>query len=160
MEGATATSYDEELTPEFDPPVIEPPPPATLLRRIFAHGRTRPTVVRAPLVRVDDPQTPAKPDETAVEPESEDVVERSRPEPPAALVDEARVEARSTRVEPAPVEPAPAPAEEPAVAVAMRFCPRCGDRVPLATDGLSCHLGHRLSGAHRARRRWFRRNKG
>jgi hypothetical protein len=44
------------------------------------------------------------------------------------------------------------------VEVGARYCWMCDDRVPLAADGLHCHLGHRLSPAHAKRRRGlFRR---
>jgi hypothetical protein len=45
--------------------------------------------------------------------------------------------------------------------VATRYCATCGDRVPVAADGLHCHLGHRLSPAHAHGRGWFgRRRRG
>lgn len=160
MKGASTTSYDEELTPEIDPPVIEPPPAATLLGRIFAHRRSRRTVVRAPLVRVDPPHTPAKPDEPAAEPAPEPPVDPANGPSADEFVAPVNVaEPEMSRDESAPITPpATPPARPPDVVadVATRYCPQCGDRVPVGVDGLHCHLGHALTGAHRKpKRRWF-----
>jgi hypothetical protein len=123
VKGAT-TSYDEELTPEIDPPIVEPPPAATTLGRIFAHRRSRRTVVEAPLVPLE--ATAPAPDARA-----EPVAEPAPDPVPDPLPD------------PAPPEPA---ATEPEVAT--RYCRECGGRVPLAADGQHCRDGHRLSPAH------------
>lgn len=140
-----ATSYDEELTPEIDPPIVEPPPAATTLGRIFAHRRSRRTVVEAPLVPLE--ATAPAPD--------------ARAEPVAGP-------APHPAPEPAPVVApvvAPDPAPEPAGTdragtqpeVATRYCRECGGRVPLAADGQHCRDGHRLSPAHARRRGLLRR---
>lgn len=147
MEGA-ATSYDEEVTPEIDPPLIDPPPAATLLGRIFAHRRPKGTVVRAPLVRIDVPEPPApEPVPTAPEPVA-------APDPAPAPPVVAPLEP------PATPPPSPAPPVDAQPAAATRFCPVCADRVAVAADGLHCTLGHRLGGAHRRSRGllgWLRR---
>jgi hypothetical protein len=146
-------SYDEEITPDIDPPQIEPPPPATLLGRIFTHRRQERMVVRAPLVRVDIPREPDEPppapsvepaEPVAVEPlaaEPEPVEPEPEPEPePVAVAEPVR--------EPAPVQPS--------VTEVTRYCPGCRNRVAIAADGLHCARGHRLSPAHARRRGWFR----
>jgi hypothetical protein len=160
--------------------VVEPPPAATLLGRIFAHRTQEGTVVRAPLVRVDDlarSQTAAEPDvpdvvaepEAAappVAPESEGAARPAAPEAGPATVPPAGTR-RAPMPEPAP-EPAPEPVSDPVAERAAtppaprprasRYCPVCADRVAVAADGLHCHLGHKLSPAHGRRRRWFGRH--
>jgi hypothetical protein len=66
VRSAGGTTFDEELTPSTDPPLLEPPPTATLLGRIFAHRRTKRTVVSAPLLRMAEPAEPAEPPVEAV----------------------------------------------------------------------------------------------
>jgi outer membrane biosynthesis protein TonB len=164
--------------------MVQPPPAATVLGRIFSHRRQRRTVVEAPLVRLDPPPEPPAPaagprPERVAEPSPEPVAER-RTEPPPVP----RVEPDPPRTPPAPPPRAAAPPDPPrwmgppepprppappappapappraAPAVATRYCATCGDRVPVAPDGLRCHLGHRLSPAHaeKRHRRWFRR---
>ncbi len=97
-----------------------------------------------------------KPEEATVAPERVAAVEEPEAVEPEA-VEPAAVEPDAIQpdtVEPEAVEPEAAPVP---AGVATRFCPMCGDRVPIAADGLHCHLGHRLSPAHapRRRRRWF-----
>ena len=150
-------TYEEEVTPEIDPPVVEPPPPATLLGRIFAHRRPARTVVQAPLVRL----APPAPVPTVV-PDPPRPVTR----PPAAAPRPVAPPAPTPPPPPAPASPAPAPpapAPTPPPAVATRYCATCGDRVEVAADGLHCRVGHRLSPAHASAprrgllRRLFRR---
>lgn len=168
------------MTPATDPPLIEPPPAATLLRRIFAHRGGRGTVVRVPLVRVAEP--PAEPgtaDADAPEapvvwpgwdgvgaperdvaplPTTPPAVEPLAAPPAVPPASEAPVEPAGRAAAPAAEaaeEPSRAPAGErvAAPAPARRYCPMCGDRVPADADGLHCHLGHRLSPAHAERPR-------
>ena len=150
MEGGV-TSYDEDLTPGTDPPVIEPPPAATLLGRIFAHRRDRGTVLRAPLVPVNPPEPVADRDT----PDSEETDVAGQPLAEPAGAEPPPVPHPVPRPVPSPI---PQPDAEPAPRVAARYCPACDERVPLAADGLHCSRGHRLSPAHAKRRRgWFRR---
>jgi hypothetical protein len=106
--------------------VVEPPAPATLIGRIFAHRRRSATVVRATLVETEafEPVGPAD------SPGVADVVG------PAD----------------APAAP-PGGAARAATLVATRYCRVCAERVAVAPDGLHCRRGHRLSPAHAARRR-------
>jgi hypothetical protein len=113
--------------------------PATLIGRILAHRREPPTIVRARLVASDggDAASPAAADSppgTAVE------------VPPAAPLAAPPV----ARLGAAGALGAPAADRDGALAahVGTRYCPVCGERVPVAADGLHCRLGHRLSPAH------------
>ena len=178
-----ATSYDEEVTPDIDPPLIEPPPPATLLGRIFAHRRDDRTVVRAPLVRVEpEPEAPPAPavatgqgwsvvhsaPHAAWEPPPAPVAEPVR-EPAAEPVaqpvagpqreQESEQESEQEQEQEQEQEREPARAQPAAARVASRYCATCGDRVPVAPDGLHCRLGHRLSPAHARSRGWLHRRR-
>ncbi len=164
------TSYDEEFTPEIDPPLFEPPPPATLLGRIFAHRARQRTVVQAPLVPVAGRTRGAPPDAVPAPVVPEGVREAT----PAAAPDGPDEEIVGPPVVGPPVVEPPVTAavpdadgprhSEPGAAapaiVATRYCPGCDERVPVAADGLHCHLGHRLSPAHgRSRRGRLRRGR-
>lgn len=166
-----ATPYDEDLTPEVDPPVVEPPPAATLIGRIFAHRRPPATVVQALLVPAEAYGMPpasaaevpgmsdavAADEAVAGEPGRSDEAVAEEP----GRSDEAVAEEPGTAEEPlGAVEPAGSEMPEVAPAadrpVGTRYCATCGERVPLAADGLRCARGHRLSPAHARRRGLFR----
>lgn len=171
-------TYDEQVTPESDPPVFEPPPPSVRLSGILAQRPVARTVVQAPLLPADG-DDPAHPGHlaTATPAETPELVEAAEPVLPAEP--EALVEA----VPPAPAAAAPQapdvaepevpPAVEPDVRVAVqrdepdppaeprqgrveRFCGLCDARVHVVVDDDRCPLGHKLSPAH-ARRRWWQR---
>jgi len=160
-----------------------------MLGRIFAHRRKARTVVRAPLLPVEElpapPVTgpgvpwsagtgPDAPDDVAADvaadeaPAEDEPAVAVAPEPEPVPEPEAATELEEAPApvvgepvpdEPAPVEPVPeAVPEAVPEGAATRFCPMCGDRVPIDADGLHCYLGHRLSPAHAPRRRrWFGR---
>lgn len=154
-------SYDEQVTPKSDPPLVEPPPPVARLSGILAHSAGPRTEVRAPLQPVDEdesdvsmqttPPAPAEPRDVEQEPDADVPVEPWSDDAFHALV-------ISADEPPAALEPDPVLEELVTEAVGVgqveRRCELCGDRVHVDADALRCPLGHKLSPAH-AKRRWW-----
>ena len=179
--------YDEQVSPESDPPVFEPPPPAARLSGILAHSAREKPGFLAPLVPVTSAEPdvpsqsgevgaqlepgvselfvpeigPAGPGSPPVDPEAEPVFPEPVPEPP----------------NPEPVAPESPPDDEPgeagngAIAVEVgpgaaqeddglveRWCEMCGARVQVTPAATTCALRHKLSPAHaKTKRRWWQR---
>ena len=143
MEEASATSVDEDFTPDQDPPQVAPPPRISLVAKVLARGGRPATVVEAPLVSIP-PQDASTPTATApAAPARDHPTGRMPAEPPAPDVSDVAFDALVT---------ASHPHDNPET----RWCPRCGDRVPLSANGRRCAAGHRLRPTHR-RRGLFRR---
>jgi hypothetical protein len=95
-------SYDEQVTPESDPPLVEPPPPVARLSGILAQSPGPRTEVVAAL-------RPAERDESGVPPQTDTVPSPAEPEPavpdlPPVVPDPAPVLA-----DPEPLIPVPEP---------------------------------------------------
>ena len=143
MEEASATSVDEDFTPDQDPPNVAPPPKISLVAKVLARGGRPATVVEAPLVPIPplDASTPTT--EAPAAAVRDHPTGRMPAEPRPSDVSDVAFDALVT---------ASHAEDDPDDDSGTRWCPRCGDRVAVRPNGRRCTSGHRLRATHRRRR--------